>query len=94
MLTCEWEDKMQAALERRRKRIERAQEREREREAAATEAQAAVGGLGGAQGDEGVPQQGWPHASEGVLMWPAGREGFGVGLSAVEPVQGAPVLPL
>ncbi|TNY20571.1 fungal-specific transcription factor domain-containing protein [Rhodotorula diobovata] len=30
-LTCEWEDKMQAALERRRKRIERMQERERDK---------------------------------------------------------------
>ncbi|GAA5842189.1 hypothetical protein JCM9279_002815 [Rhodotorula babjevae] len=67
VLTCEWEDKMQAALERRRKRLERAQEREREREAAAAQAQGALGGLGGAQGGGTTMQNSWPQTGEGLL---------------------------
>lgn len=92
-LTCEWEDKMQAAVERRRKRIERAQEREREREAAAAQAQGALGGSGGVQGVEATLQKGWLQTGESVLLWPTGMKGFEGGLPAVEPVPGAPVLP-
>ncbi|GAA5913483.1 hypothetical protein JCM8208_005193 [Rhodotorula glutinis] len=87
-LTCEWEDKMQAAVERRRKRIERAQEREREREAAVAQAQGALGGSGGVQGVEATLQKGWLQTGESVLLWPTGMKGFEGGLPAVEPVPG------
>ncbi|KPV73479.1 uncharacterized protein RHOBADRAFT_54699 [Rhodotorula graminis WP1] len=88
VLTCEWEDKMQAALERRRRRIERAQEREREREAAAGRAQGPLSVSDGLQDGGTVGQEGWPQTSEGVLLWPPGSEGFATPLPAVEPVPG------
>lgn len=98
LLTCEWEDKMQAALERRRKRIERLQQKERikqeEEEEKSRELQAVAGPagnldpmLGVAAWPYGAAAMGWPPAM--IPSWPSAGADFGIlrappGLSTLE----------
>lgn len=86
LLTCEWEDKMQAALERRRKRIERLQQKERikqEEEEKSRELQADAGPAGNADPMLGVAAWpygaaalGWPPAM--IPSWPSAGADFGI----------------
>ncbi|BGP26653.1 hypothetical protein JCM10295v2_005606 [Rhodotorula toruloides] len=86
LLTCEWEDKMQAALERRRKRIERLQQKERikqEEEEKSRELQANLGSTGATDPMMGVAA--WPYGAAGmgwppamIPSWPSAAGDFGI----------------
>ncbi|BGO91363.1 hypothetical protein NBRC10512v2_003633 [Rhodotorula toruloides] len=86
LLTCEWEDKMQAALERRRKRIERLQQKERikqEEEEKSRELQANAGAAG--TPDSMMAVAAWPYGAAGmgwpptmIPSWPSTGVDFGI----------------